>query len=60
MLAPLIEPKGYVPSFKAPRHLNGPAIAVKMEGANIGSMGDGSPPTGGQEPQNQCLSYLVF
>ena len=35
MLALLMEQEGFVPSFEAPRHLNGPAIAAKMAGANI-------------------------
>ena len=55
MLAPLMEIEGSRPSLKDPRHLNGPARAAKMEGANIGSMGDGNPLEGSQEPQNQCL-----
>jgi hypothetical protein len=60
MLSPSLEPKGFVPSLKSPRNSNGLAIATKMVGANIGSTGDGNPPTGCQEPQNQCLPCLVF
>ena len=60
MLSLPMEPEGSRPCFEAPRHLNGPAIAAKMESSNIGSMGDGSPSTWCQEPYNQCLSCLVF
>ena len=51
MLTPSMEPEGSGQSLKAPIHSNGLAIAAKMAGANIGSTGDGSPPTGCQEPQ---------
>jgi hypothetical protein len=34
MLSPLMEPKGFGPSLRAPRHSNGPALAAKIAGAN--------------------------
>ena len=34
MLALSMEPEGSSPSSEGPRHLNGPAIALKIAGAN--------------------------
>ena len=60
MLAPSMEPEEFGPSFRALRHSNGPAIAVKMVGANIGSTGDGAPLQGAKNLRTSALSCLVL
>ena len=60
MLASLKGSRGSCPSSKGRDSVNCPAMLTKRTGSNISSTGDGIPPVGCQEPQNQCLSSLVL
>ena len=60
ILAPSTQPEGFGLSFRAPRHSNGPAIATKMVGANIGSTGDDTPLRGTKNLRTSAFPTQYF